>query len=53
MYAHGEVLLLFFIQHFFLLSLSLFPSLFFCLFLRISYAGPFEPRLIGVDGVAL
>ena len=33
--------------------LSLFLSLFFCLFLRISYAGPFEPRLIGVDGTAL
>ena len=33
--------------------LSLFPSLFFCLFLRISYAWPFEPRLIGVDGAAL
>ena len=28
--------------------LSLFLSLFFCLFLRISYAGPFGPRLIGV-----
>ena len=34
-------------------SLSLFLSLFFCLFLHISYAGPFEPHLIGVDGTAL
>ena len=33
--------------------LSLFSCLFFCLFLCISYAGPFEPRLIGVDGTAL
>ena len=33
--------------------LSLFPSPFFCLFLRISYAGPFEPHLIGVDRAAL
>ena len=32
---------------------SVFPSLFFCLFLRISYAGPFERRLIGVDVAAL
>ena len=38
---------------FFLLSLSLIPSLFFCFFLPISYAGPFEPRLIGVDRAAL
>ena len=37
---------------FLLFSLSL-PTLFFCLFLRISYAGPFEPRLIGVDGAAV
>ena len=34
-------------------SLSLFPFVFFCLFLRISYAGPFEPPLIGVDRAAL
>ena len=33
--------------------LSSFPFLFFRPFLRISYAGPFEPRLIGVDGAAL
>ena len=32
---------------------SLFPSLFFRLLLCISYARPFEPRLIGVDGAAL
>ena len=37
------------ISHFFL-SLS---SLFFCLSLCISYAGPFEPGLIGIDGAAL
>ena len=30
-----------------------FTFFFFCLFLRISYAGTFEPRLIGVDGAAL
>ena len=44
------------IPHFFLLSFSLslsLSSLFFCLFLCISYAGPFEPRLIGIDGAAL
>ena len=29
------------------------PSIFFCLILRILYAGPFESRLIGVDGAAL
>ena len=29
------------------------PSIFFCLILRIWYAGPFEPRLIDVDGAAL
>ena len=52
MYAHGDVFFFFFdfIPHFFLLSLSFSP---FCLFLRISYAGPFELLLIGVDGTAL
>ena len=58
MYAHGDFFFFFFfffcdlIPHFSSFSLSL-PSLFFCLFLHISYAGPFEPRLIGVDGAAL
>ena len=36
----------------FLFSLSL-SLLFLGLFLRVSYAGPFPPRLIGVDGAAL
>ena len=57
MYAHGDFFYfyLFFSSinpPFSLLFLSL-SSLFVCLFLRISYAGPFEPRLIGVDGAAL
>ena len=38
---------------FFLLSLSLFHSLFFYIFLRISYARPFESPLIGVNWAAL
>ena len=33
--------------------LSLFPSLLFCFFVRISYAGPFQPRLIGFGWAAL
>ena len=48
MYAHGFFLFFRFV----LLSLSL-SSFFFCLFLRISYAGPFEPRLVDVVGAAL
>ena len=32
---------------------SLFPLFFFYLFLRISYAGPYNPRLIGVEWAAL
>ena len=58
MYAHGSVFFCFFFLFFFCdliphfpSFLSLFPSLFFCLFLRISYAGPFEPRLIVIDGL--
>ena len=41
------------IPHYFSSFLSLFPSLFFCLFLRISYARPFELHLLGVDRAAL
>ena len=60
MYAHGDFFFFFFFFFFFAISsrifssfLFLFPSLFFCNFLRISYAGPFKPHLIGVDGTAL
>ena len=59
MYAHGYFFFFFFFFFFAIWSpifsffLSLFPSLFFCLFLHISYAGPFEPLLIGVDWAAL
>ena len=54
---YGDVSLFFFFLFCFLQfdpaffpPFSLFLSFFFCLFLRISYAGPFEPHLIGVDG---
>ena len=52
MYAHGDFFFRF-DPAFFLLFISLFPSLFFCFLLRISYAGPFETRLIGVNWAAL
>ena len=52
MYAHGDFFFCDLIPHFFLVFLSL-SSLFFCHFLRISYAGPFETHLIGIDGAAL
>ena len=61
MYTHIKCFFLFFFaiwspifSSFLSPSLSLFPPFFFfCLFLCISYAGPFEPRLIGIDGAAL
>ena len=64
-YAHGDCFYFFFFFFFFFFLyfcdliplfssfLSLFPSILFYLFLRISYAGPFGPHLIGVDGAAL
>ena len=56
MHEHGVFFVAFFcelIPKFSSFSLFLFTSLFFRLFLCISNAGPFEPRLIGVDGAAL
>ena len=53
--GHGVFFFFFFFaiwSPFFLLSLSLFPSLFFRLFLHISYAELFQPRLISVDRAA-
>ena len=52
MYAHGDFFYFCNLIHYFS-PFSLFPSLFVRLFLRISYAGSFELRLIGVDGAAL
>ena len=53
MHAHGVGFFFFFLRFCIFSILSLFPYLFICFFLRISYAGPFEPRLTGVNGAAL